>query len=70
MAEVPAEGEVPPVVVPVVVVHPDIHAVLAVCGFVNVMDCMSTINNEGFQPIADFGILEDKDMFEMVKGLG
>jgi hypothetical protein len=28
------------------------------------------INNEGFQSIADFGILEDKDVFEMVKCLG
>jgi hypothetical protein len=35
MAEVPAEGMVPPVVVPAVVVHPDIHAVLAICGFAN-----------------------------------
>jgi hypothetical protein len=54
-----------------VVVHPDIHMVLTVCGFVNVVDHMSIINNEGFQLIAaDFGILEDKDMFEMVKCLG
>jgi hypothetical protein len=36
MAEVPAEGVVPPVVAPAVVVHPDIHAVLAICGFANV----------------------------------
>ncbi len=50
--------------------HPDIHAVLANCGFANVMDCMLIINNEGFQLIADFGILEDKDMFELVKCLG
>jgi hypothetical protein len=28
------------------------------------------INNEGFQLIADFGVLEDKDVFEMVKRLG
>jgi hypothetical protein len=71
MAEVPAaEGAVPPVFVPAVVAHPDIHMVLAVCGFANVADCMSIINNEGFQLIADFGILEDKDMFEMVKCLG
>jgi hypothetical protein len=27
MADVPAEGTVPPVVVPAVVAHPDIHAV-------------------------------------------
>jgi hypothetical protein len=71
MAEVPpAEGEFPLVVVPAVVAHPDIHTVLAVCGFANVADCTSIINNEGFQLIADFGILEDKDMFEMVKCLG
>jgi hypothetical protein len=50
----------------VVVVHPDIHMVLAVCGFANVVDRMSIINNEGFQSIVDFGILEDKDVFEMV----
>jgi hypothetical protein len=70
MAEVPAEGAVPPVVAPVVVAHPDIHAVLVICGFANVVDHTSIINNEGFQLIADFGILEDKDMFEMVKHLG
>ena len=71
MAEVPpAEGVVPPFVVQVVVAHPDIHTVLAVCGFENVMDCTSIINNEGFQSIADFGVLEDKDVFEMVKCLG
>jgi hypothetical protein len=34
------------------------------------MDCTLIINNEGFQLIADFGILEDKDMFEMVKCVG
>ena len=38
MAEVPAEGTVPLVVALAVVVHPDIHAVLAVCGFANVVD--------------------------------
>jgi hypothetical protein len=70
MAEVPAEGVVPPVVAPVVMVHPDIHAVLAICGFANVVDCMLIINSEGFQSIADFGILEDKEVFEMVKHLG
>jgi hypothetical protein len=70
MAEVPAEGTVPPVVALAVVAHPDIHAVLAICGFANVVDHMSIINNEGFQLIADFGILEDKDVFEMVKCLG
>jgi hypothetical protein len=52
------------------VAHPDIHSVLAICGFANVVDCMLIINNEGFQSIADFGILEDKDVFEMVKRLG
>jgi hypothetical protein len=70
MADVPAEGAVPSVVVPAVVAHPDIHAVLATCGFANVMDHMSIINNEGFQSIVHFGILEDKDVFEMVKRLG
>jgi hypothetical protein len=70
MADVPAEGVVPPVVVPAVVAHPDIHAVLAICGFANVMDRTSIINNEGFQSIADFGVLEDKDVFKMVKRLG
>jgi hypothetical protein len=70
MAEVPAEGAVPPVVAPAVVAHPDIHAVLAICGFANVVDCTSIINNEGFQSIADFGMLEDKVVFEMVKRLG
>jgi hypothetical protein len=56
MAEVPAEGAVPPVVVPAVVANPDIHAVLAICGFANIVDQMSIINNEGFKVIADFGI--------------
>jgi hypothetical protein len=70
MAEVPAEGVVPLVVAPAVVVHPDIHAVLVICGFANVVDHTLIINNEGFQSIVDFGILEDKDMFEMVKCLG
>jgi hypothetical protein len=63
MANIPAEGAVPLIVVPAVVVHPDIHAVLATCGFANVMDQRSIINNEGFQSIADFGVLEDKDVF-------
>jgi hypothetical protein len=70
MAEVPAEGAVPLIVVPAVVAHPDIHAALVICGFANVVDHTSIINNEGFQLIADFGILEDKDVFEIVKGLG
>jgi hypothetical protein len=70
MAEVPAEGAVPLIVVPVVVAHPDIHAALVICGFANVVDHTSIINKEGFQLIADFGILEDKDVFEIVKGLG
>jgi hypothetical protein len=49
MAEVPpAEGMVPLVVVLAVVAHPDIHMVLAVCGFANVADHMSIITNEGF----------------------
>jgi hypothetical protein len=66
----PADGMVPLVFVPAVVVHPDIHEVLTVCGFVNVADHTSIINNEGFQLVADFGILEDKDVFEMVKHMG
>jgi hypothetical protein len=66
----PADGVVPPVFVPAAVVHPDIHAVLTVCGFANVADHTSIINNEGFQLIVDFGVLEDKDVFEMVKCLG
>jgi hypothetical protein len=41
--------------------------VLTVCGFANVADHMSVINNEGFQSMADFGVLDDKDVFEMVK---
>jgi hypothetical protein len=47
MAEVPAESTVPWVVVLAIVAHPDIHAVLAICGFANVMDHTSIINNEG-----------------------
>jgi hypothetical protein len=66
----PADGVVPPVVVPAFVVHPDVYVVLTACCFVNVADSMSIINNKGFQSIVDFGILEDKDVFEMVKCLG
>jgi hypothetical protein len=65
----PADGMVPPVVVLLVVAHPDIHMVLTVCGFANVVDHMLINNNEGFQLIADFGILEYKDVFEMVMHL-
>jgi hypothetical protein len=70
MADVLAEGAVPLVVVLAVVAHPDIHAVLAICGFANVVDHTSIINNEGFQSIADFGVLQDKDVFKMVKHVG
>jgi hypothetical protein len=70
MAEVPAEGAVPPVVALAVVAPPDIHTVFGICGFANAVDRMSIINNKGFQLIADFGVLEDKDVFEMVKRLG
>jgi hypothetical protein len=71
MVEVPPkDSTVPPVVVPAVVVHPDIHMVLAVCGSANVVDYMLIINNEGFQSIVDFGVLDNKDVFEMVKHLG
>jgi hypothetical protein len=70
MAEVPAEGTVPLVVAQAVVAQPDILVVLAICGFANVVDHTSIINNEVFQLIVDFGILEDKDLFEMVKHLG
>jgi hypothetical protein len=70
MVEVPpAEGTVPLVVVPAVVVHPDIHVVLTVCGFANVVDCMLINNKEDFQSIADFGILED-NVFKIIKRLG
>jgi hypothetical protein len=67
MGEVPAEGMLPPVVA---LAHPYIHAVLAICGFANVVDHMSIINYEGFQSTVDFSILEDKDVFEIVKCLG
>jgi hypothetical protein len=51
-------------------IHSKIVMFSTVCGFANVADCTSIINNEGFQSTVDFGILEDKDMFEMVKCLG
>jgi hypothetical protein len=54
---------------PAVVAHPDIHAVFGICGFANVVDHTSIINNKGFQSIVDFGVLEDKDVFKMVKCL-
>jgi hypothetical protein len=59
-AEPPADGMVPLLSVSAVVAHSDIH----------VADHMLIINNIGFQLIADFGILEDKDILEMVKHLG
>jgi hypothetical protein len=59
LPQLPAEGAVPPVVAPAVVAHPDIHAVLAICGFANAVDRTLIINNEGFQSIADFGVLKD-----------
>jgi hypothetical protein len=51
MAEVPAEGTVPSVVAPAVVAHPDIHAVLATCGFANVVDHMSIITMKLFSQL-------------------
>jgi hypothetical protein len=57
-------------VVPVVVVHLDIHHVLTVCGFANKNQHTHIINNEDFQLVADFGLLDgEKDMFEMVRHL-
>jgi hypothetical protein len=56
------------VVVPVVVVHPEIHHVLTVCGFANENQRTHIINNEGFQSVVDFGLLDgEKDVLEMVK---
>ena len=65
MAEVP-QVVVPPAVVP----NADVHAVLTVCGFANLADRTSLIVNEGFQTVADFGLLDEKDVYEMVKRLG
>ena len=49
----------------------DIHAALTVCSFNDAGIHNRTINNEGFQSLADFGILDsDKDVLEMVKHLG
>jgi len=60
---------VPPVV-PAVVPNADIHAVLTVCGLANEADRTSIINNEGFTSLADFGLLSEKDVYEMVKRMG
>ena len=55
---------------PPVVANADVHAVLTVCGFANVADRTSLIDNEGFQTVADFGLLDEKDVYEMVKRMG
>jgi hypothetical protein len=58
---------VPPPVVPAVVPTADIHAVLATCGIATEAHCTSIIVNKGFTSLADFGLLSEKDVFEMVK---
>ena len=60
---------VPPVV-PAAVPNADIHAVLTVCGLMDAANRASIINTEGFQTLADFGLLSEKDVYEMVKRMG
>jgi hypothetical protein len=60
-----------PNVVAALIPNADIHAVLTVCGFMDVATCTRIINNEGFQSLADFGVLhDDKNVLEMAKHLG
>jgi hypothetical protein len=61
---------VPPPVVPVVVPNADIHAVLSICGIVTEAHRTLIIVNEGFMSLADFGLLREKDVYEMVKRMG
>jgi hypothetical protein len=49
------------------ILNADIHAVLTVCGFMDVGTHTWIINNEGFQSLMDFGVLDDdKDVLEML----
>ncbi len=60
-----------PPVVEVPIPNADIHGLLTVSGFTEIGTCIWIINNEGFQSLLDFGVLDDdKDMLEMVKHLG
>jgi hypothetical protein len=61
---------VPPPVVPAVVPNADIHAVLSICGIATEAHHTSIIINEGFTSLADFGLLSEKDVYEMVKQMG
>jgi hypothetical protein len=61
---------VPPPVVPTVVPSADIHAVLMICGIATEAHRMSIIVNEGFTSLRDFGLLSEKDVYEMVKRMG
>jgi hypothetical protein len=61
---------VPPPVVPAVVPNADIHAVLAICGIATKAHRTSIIVNKGFTSLADFGLLGEKDVYEMVKRMG
>jgi hypothetical protein len=61
---------VPPPVVLAVVPNADIHAVLMICGIATEAHRMSIIVNEGFTSLGDFGLLSEKDVYEMVKRMG
>ena len=61
---------VPPPVVPAGVPNADIHAVLAICSIATKVHRMSIIDNEGFTSLADFGLLSEKDVYEMDTRMG
>jgi hypothetical protein len=61
---------VPPPVVPAVVPNGDIHAVLSICGIATEAHCTLIIVNKGFTSLVDFGLLSEKDVYEMVKRMG
>jgi uncharacterized membrane protein YgcG len=46
------------------------HAVLATSGIATEMHRTSIIVNEGFTSLVDFGLLSEKDVYEMVKRMG
>ena len=53
---------------PPVVLYPDLHAILTVCGIPATATCACIIGNEGFTSVEDLAVLEiDTDVSEMAK---
>ena len=60
----------PPVVPAAPILNADIHDVLTICGIATEADRTWIINNKDFTSLADFGLLSEKDVYEMVKRMG